>query len=109
MTSVYDYGCNIEICRPIQIATNDAGSYISVANPASYPLMCDLGIIQMNGACNRIFSPAPWGLGEGSKGQISLNFSYKDFIQNFVPVLTKIDIKQIKRNFHSMARVMPKG
>ena len=48
----------------------------------------------MNGACNvkLFFGPAPWGPGEGSKGQISFNFNYKvnfkDFIPNFVCVLT---------------------
>ena len=33
----------------------------------------------MNGACNIeiCFGPAPWGPGEGSKGQISFNFNYK--------------------------------
>ena len=37
------------------------------------------------------FCHAPWGPGEGSKGQISFNFKYKvsfkDFIPNFVCVL----------------------
>ena len=48
----------------------------------------------MNGACNvkLFFVPAPWGPGEGSKGQISFNFNYKgnfkDFYTNFVCVLT---------------------
>ena len=33
----------------------------------------------MNGACNvkLFFVPAPWGPGEGSKGQIPFNFNYK--------------------------------
>ena len=33
----------------------------------------------MNGACSvkLLFGPAPWGPGEGSKGQISFNFNYK--------------------------------
>ena len=37
-------------------------------------------------------APPPWGPEEGSKGQISFNFNYKvnfkDFIPNFVCVLT---------------------
>ena len=32
----------------------------------------------MNGARNgNFFGPAPWGPGDGSKGQISFNFNYK--------------------------------
>ena len=48
----------------------------------------------MNEACNSkfIFGSAHCGPGEGSKGQISFNFNYKvdfkDFIPNFVCVLT---------------------
>ena len=36
-------------------------------------------VTHMHGTCNRIklFGPAPCGPGEGSKGQISLNFNYK--------------------------------
>ena len=42
----------------------------------------------MNGACNsNIFWPAPWGTGEGSKGQISFNFNYK---VNFKDYYTKL-------------------
>ena len=39
----------------------------------------------MNGACNvkRFFGPAPWGPGEGSKGQISFNFNYKVNFNDF--------------------------
>ena len=43
---------------------------------------------------------------------MSLNFSYhvnfKDFIPNFVRVLTN-KRKYIEQNFYSVARVMPKG
>ena len=48
----------------------------------------------MNGACNvKLFlTPLPLGPQEGSKGQISFNFNYKvnfkDFLPNFVCVLT---------------------
>ena len=39
----------------------------------------------MNGACNSkiFFGPAPWGPGEGSKGQISFNFNYKVNVKDF--------------------------
>ena len=38
----------------------------------------------MNGARNVIFfGHAPWGPGEGSKGQISLNFNYKVNVKDF--------------------------
>ena len=43
----------------------------------------------MNGACNvkLFFDPAPWGPGEGPKGQISFNFNYK---VNFTDFYTKL-------------------
>ena len=43
----------------------------------------------MNGACNvkLFFGPAPWGPGEGSKGQISFKFNYK---VNFKDFYTKL-------------------
>ena len=39
----------------------------------------------MNGACNvkLFFGPAPWGPGEGSKGQISFKFNYKVHFKDF--------------------------
>ena len=44
----------------------------------------------MNGICNgTIFGvPAPWGPGEGPKGQISLNLNYKVNFQRFLNLLT---------------------
>ena len=60
----------------------------------------------MNGACNgKInFGPAPWGPGEGSKGQILFNFNdkinFKDFfISNFVCVLTNERYKTYQTGF----------
>ena len=58
----------------------------------------------MNGACNKLFfCPAPWGPGEGSKGQISYNFNYKvsfkDFYTNFVCVLTNERYKTYQTGF----------
>ena len=59
----------------------------------------------MNGARNVkiYFGPAPWGPGEGSKGQISFNFNYKvnfkDFIPNFVCVLTYERYKTYQTGF----------
>ena len=40
----------------------------------------------MNEACNskKIFGPAPWGPGEGSKGQISFDFNYKVNFKDFL-------------------------
>ena len=74
-------------------------------------------VTHMNGVCNvKLFCPASWGPGEWSKGQISLNFKYKvnfkDFIPNFVCVLTHErykTTKHIRRDFHSVAWVMPQG
>ena len=57
----------------------------------------------MNGARNVFFCHAPWGPGEGSKGPISFNFNYKvnfkDFILNFVCVLTNERYKTYQTGF----------
>ena len=69
----------------------------------------------MNGACNvkLFFSPAPWGPGEGPKGQISFKFNYKvnfkDFIPNFVCVLTNERYKTYQTGFSFCPWVMPQG
>ena len=48
-------------------------------------------------------APAPWGIGEGSKGQISFNFNYKvnfkDFMPNFMCVLTNERYKTYQTGF----------
>lgn len=41
--TTYDYGFNTENYGLIQIATNDAGSYPYIANPAWNQWKCDLG------------------------------------------------------------------
>ena len=58
----------------------------------------------MNGACNvNFFGLAPWGPGEGSKGQISFYFNYKvhfkDLYPNFLCVLTKERYKTYQTDF----------
>ena len=60
----------------------------------------------MNGACNvkLFFGPAPWGPGEGSKGQISFNFNYKVHFKSFytklcVCVLTNERYKTYQKGF----------
>ena len=68
----------------------------------------------MNGACSsKKFCPTPWGLGESSKGQISLNYNnkvnFKDFIPNFVCALTNKIYKIYQMGFCSYAWVMPQG
>ena len=48
------------------------------------------------------FGPAPWGPGEGSKGQISFNFNYKvNFkdLPNFVCILTNERYKTYQTGF----------
>ena len=67
----------------------------------------------MGHATSNFFGPAPWGPGEGSKGQISFNFNYKvnfqDFIPNFVCVLTNERYKTHQTRFSFFSWVMPKG
>ena len=45
-------------------------------------LGCEL--LTMGRATSNFFGPAPWGPGEGPKGQISLNFSYKVNFKDFL-------------------------
>ena len=70
----------------------------------------------MNGACNvkLFFGPAPWGPGEGPKGQISFNFNYKSqfhrFLYQTLCVFSQMkDTKHIRQDFHSDPWVMPQG
>ena len=58
------------------------------------------------------FCSAPWG--PGSKGQISFNFNYKvnfkDFLYQTLCVFSQMkDTKNVRRDFHSIAWVMPQG
>ena len=66
----------------------------------------------MNGACNRTLGGGRPG--EGSKGQISLNFNYKvnykDFYTKLWCVFSRIkDKKYIEQDVHSVTWAMPKG
>ena len=73
----------------------------------------------MNGVCNGtfFFGPAPWGPGEGPKGQISLNIikfqllsQNQKFLNHTLCVFSQMkDIKHIRRDFHLAAWVMPQG
>ena len=73
----------------------------------------------MNGTCNGtfFFCPAPWGPGEGPKGQMSYNIIKFQFLSQFQRFLTQTlcvfsqmkDIKHIRRDFHLAAWVMPQG
>ena len=73
----------------------------------------------MNGVCNGtfFFGPAPWGPGEGPKGQISLNIikfqllsQFQRFFKQTLCVFSQMkDIKHIRRDFHLAAWVMPQG
>ena len=58
--------------------------------------------------------PAPWGPGEGPKGQISLKSELQSQFQRFLNqtlcVFSQMkDIKHIRRDFHLAAWVMPQG
>ena len=63
------------------------------------------------------FGPAPWGPGEGPKGQISLNIikfqllsQFQRFFNQTLCVFSQMkDIKHIRRDFHLAAWVMPQG
>ena len=68
-------------------------------------LVCEL--LTRLGRATAIFGPAPWGPGEGSKVQISFNFNYKVNLKDFYTKLCMKDTKHIRRDFHSVAWVMP--
>ena len=61
----------------------------------------------------QIFCPAPWGLREGPKGQISLNiikFQFQRFFNQTLCFFSHMkDIKHIRLDFHLAAWVMPQG
>ena len=69
----------------------------------------------MNGTQSQFFfGPTPWCPGEGSKDQISFNFNYKvnfkDFLYQTVCVFSQMkDTIHIRRDFYSVAWVMPQG
>ena len=57
------------------------------------------------------FGPTPCSPGEGSKGQISLNFkvNFKEFYTKLCVYSHKYNINHIERDFHSVASVMSQG
>ena len=63
------------------------------------------------------FGPAPWGPGEGPKGQISLKIikfqlqsQFQRFLNQTLCVFSEMkDIKHIRRDSHLAAWVMPQG
>ena len=69
----------------------------------------------MNGALNvKKLAPPPGALGRGLKGQSSFNFNYKvnfkDFLFQSVCVFSQMkDTKHIRRDFHYVGWVMPRG
>ena len=73
----------------------------------------------MERVCNGTFflAPPPWGPGEGPKGQILLNIikfhlqsQFQRFLNQTLCVFSQMkDIKHIRRDFHSLAWVMPQG
>ena len=71
----------------------------------------------MNGECNGkfFFGPAPMGPREGAKGQKSFNFNDKVYFKDFYTKLCGTvfsqmkDTKHIRRDFYSVACVMPQG
>ena len=73
-------------------------------------LVCEL-LTWMGCATAHFFGPAPWGPGEGPKGQISLNIikfqllsQFQDFFNQTLCVFSHMkDIKHIRRDFYLVA------
>ena len=62
------------------------------------------------------FGPTPWGPGEGPKGQMTniikfqLQSQFQRFLNQTLSVFSQVkDIKHIRRDFPSVAWVMPQG
>ena len=79
-------------------------------------LVCEL-LTCIGCATAHFFGPAPWGPGEGPKGQIYLNIikfqlqsQFQRFLNQTLCVFSQMkDIKHIRRDYHSIAWVMPQG
>ena len=79
-------------------------------------LVCEL-LTWMGRAMAHFFGPAPWGPGEGPKGQISKNIikfqlqsQFQRFLNQTLCVFSQMkDIKHIRWGFHLVAWVMPQG
>ena len=80
-------------------------------------LVCELLTWKGCATAHFFLGPAPWGPGEGPKGQILLNIikfqlqsQFQRFLNQTLCVFSKMkDIKHIRRDFHSLAWVMPQG
>ena len=59
-------------------------------------------VTYMNGTCTGaiFWVPTPWGLGEGPKGQISLNLNYKVYFKGFK---TKLCVSSHKWNIYNIS------
>ena len=80
-------------------------AYVCVKISEYPPLGFGVWVTYINATCNGtiFWVPTPWGLGEGQKGQISLNLNYKvnfkDFWPNFVYLLTNERYITYQRGF----------
>ena len=61
------------------------------------------------GLQQQFFCPAPWGPGEGSKGQISFNFNYKVNFKEFNTKLCVCDTKHNRQDFNLLPGSCPRG
>ena len=77
-------------------------------------LVCELLSFMERASTNFVFGLAPWGPGEGTKGQISFNFNYKVKFKDFYTKLCvcshkwKIQ-KPIWQDFHSSPGSCPRS
>ena len=79
-------------------------------------LVCEL-LIEWGAQRHIFFGPAPWGPGEGPKGQISLiiikiqlQSQFQRFLNQTLCVFSEMkDMKQFRRDFHLAAWVMRQG
>ena len=66
----------------------------------------------MNRVCNGtfFFGPAPWGGAKRSNIKFQLQSQFQRFLNQTLCVFSQMnDIKHIRRDFHSVAWVMPQG
>ena len=81
--------------------------------PKFNQIWCVSNLHQWHMQQHNFLVPTPWGPGEGPKGQISLNLNHSQFQRFFNQTLCVFsqmkDMKHIRRDFRSVAWVMPQG
>ena len=95
------WGClGVKICLSVKLSS------LKLLDEIQPNLICELSSSHEWGASAQLFWPCPlepWG------GQISLNFDYIVNFKDFYTISQINDANHMRRDFHSVAWVMPQG